>query len=36
MENKEYWDKEIDKCIEDSEYFYNNYIVIRNWIEIKK
>lgn len=36
MENKEYWLKEIDKCVDDIDYYYNNYVVTRNWIEISK
>lgn len=36
MENKEYWLKEIDKCVDDIDYYYNNYVVTRNSIETNK
>jgi hypothetical protein len=26
MENKEYWLKEIDKCVADIEYYYKTYV----------
>ena len=34
--DKEYWDKEINKCADDIDYYYNNYVITRNWVEISK